>query len=327
MKNKEQIDNTVELEQELLSSAELPDAVKSYLREIGQFPLLSAEEEQTLSLRIQAGRDAEELLKELEKEASVDIETLREYRALARQGQEARSRLIQCNLRLVVVVAKKYLNRGLPLLDLIQEGNLGLMKAADKYDAATGNRFSTVAAWWIRQTITRAVTDTSRAIRLPSYVFQDVGHVRKAARELRETLHREPTVGEIAEAMKVSPEKVKELFRVGMDTTSLDLPVGDDESSTLADFAGAVNPMEEVDNRICREQLGAALGQLLSQLGERERQVLELHYGLNGTRCYTLEEIGRKLNLTRERVRQIELRALRILRSGDGLKKLENFIA
>ena len=327
MKNKELNDNTVELEQELLSSAELPDAVKSYLREIGQFPLLTAEEEQTLSLRIQAGKDAESLLKELEKESAVELDTLREYRALVRQGEEAKDRLIQCNLRLVVVVAKKYLNRGLPFLDLIQEGNLGLMKAAEKYDASTGNRFSTVAAWWIRQTITRAVTDTSRAIRLPSYVFQDVGHVRKAARQLREKLHREPTVEEIAGTLKMKPEKVKDLMRVGMDTTSLDLPVGDDETSTLADFAGAVNPMEEVNDRICREQLKAALSVLLSQLGERERQVLELHYGMNGHRCHTLEEIGGKLGLTRERVRQIELRALRLLRNGGGLKKLENFIA
>jgi RNA polymerase primary sigma factor len=314
---------TDELEETVQLETGLPDSVKAYLREIGRFPLLTAEEEQMLSLRVRAGQDGKNLLAE---EPGLDPEQRETCLRLVRQGKEAQQTLVNANLRLVVTIAKKYLNRGLPLLDLIQEGNLGLMKAAERYDGSTGNRFSTCAAWWIRQGISRAVTDTGRAIRLPSYMVQDVSHLRQKIRQLSVQLDREPTVEELAQSLGISPKKVQDLMRFGMDTTSLDVPVGEDDA-TLAEFVGSVTPMDEVDDRLCQEQLHSTLNAMLEGLPQRDRLILTLHYGLKGQKIHTLDEIGQQLGLTRERVRQLEIRALRQLRKGTETHSLQSFIA
>jgi RNA polymerase primary sigma factor len=308
-----------------LDSGAMLDSVKEYLQEIGQYQLLTAEEEQSLSTQIRAGLDAAQLLEE---EKPEDPESLALLRSLVRQGEEAQEQMVKANLRLVVLVAKKYLNRGLSLLDLIQEGNIGLMKAAAQYRGDKGARFSTYATWWIRQGISRAITDHSRTIRLPSHIFHQVAHLRKASRELAMELNREPTEEELALRLQTTVKKVKQLRRYGLEVSSLDMTLsGDEDGFTLGDVAGSVSPMDEVDDRMSRSALSGVLAQVLETLPDRQRYVLSLRYGLLDGRCYTLDEVGHMIGLTRERVRQIERKALSLLRTGDCARQLAGFTA
>jgi RNA polymerase primary sigma factor len=322
----ELLNEELELNQD---SGTMLDSVKEYLKEIGQYPLLSQEEEEGLAVQIRAGQDAEELLEQRKCGTEpLELEELRLLNQLISQGKAAQETLVNANLRLVVMVAKKYLNRGMSLLDLIQEGNLGLMKAAAQYRTDKGARFSTYAAWWIRQGISRAITDNSRTIRLPSHIFHQVAHLRKAARELAVELDREPTEEELAQRLGVKRSKVKELRRYGLEVTSLDVSLGGDEDGfTLGDVAGSVTPMDQVEEEMNRSSLNGILQQVLDTLPERTRYVLSLRYGLVDGHLYTLDEVGKLIGLTRERVRQIERKALSALREGAYAQQLASFIA
>ena len=284
------------LEQEL--SAEgvaLEDPVKTYLKEIGQVPLLSAQQEMELARAAQAG------------------------------NEEARRKLSEANLRLVVSVAKRYAGRGLPFLDLIQEGNLGLMKAAEKFEPERGFKFSTYATWWIRQSITRAIADQGRTIRIPVHLVENINRVKKTAGELLRKNGREPTVEEIAVRMDLEPDKVRELLQLAQDPVSLETPVGEEEDAHLEDFiqdeeAGV--PVEKAG----RQLLHRELLNVLKSLTPREERVITLRFGLEDGRSRTLEELGREFNVTRERVRQIEAKALRKLRHPSRAKRLRDYL-
>ena len=273
----------------------LDDPVKAYLKEIGQVPLLSAEEEQTLARAARAG-DA-----------------------------DARRRLSEANLRLVVSVAKRYAGRGLPFLDLIQEGNLGLMKAAEKFEPDRGFKFSTYATWWIRQSITRAIADQGRTIRIPVHLVESINRVKKTAGELLRRTGREPTAEEIAAQLDMEPARVRELIQLAQDPISLETPVGEEEDAHLEDFiqddeAGV--PADEAGRQLLRRELM----NVLKSLTPREERVIALRFGLEDGRARTLEELGREFNVTRERVRQIEAKALRKLRHPSRAKRLRDYL-
>ena len=305
-------------------TADSPDSVTKYLQEISRYPLLTAEEERTLSAQVMAGKAAEEILDE----NGQDRQSYADLLVTVETGRQAQNQLAASNLRLVVVIAKTYQGRGLSLQDLIQEGNLGLMRAAGKYDAGTGNRFSTCASWWIRQAISRAITDQSRTIRLPGNVYQKVTELHRCRRDLTTRFGREPSDQELADELGVPLRKVKEWQRYAMDATSLDIPVKDeDNSSTLQDFVVGGDSSEAVIDTVTHGALCSVLDQAMERLDDRERMVLELRYGLNGQPVHTLEAISQKLGLTRERVRQIETRALRRLRTGHESRELAEFIA
>lgn len=273
----------------------LDDPVKAYLKEIGQVPLLSAEEEQTLARAARAG-DA-----------------------------DARRRLSEANLRLVVSVAKRYAGRGLPFLDLIQEGNLGLMKAAEKFEPDRGFKFSTYATWWIRQSITRAIADQGRTIRIPVHLVEHINRVRKTAGELLRKNGREPTAEEIAVRLEMEPDRVRELLQLAQEPVSLETPVGEEEDAHLEDFiqdeeAGV--PVDEAGRQLLRRELMS----VLKGLTPREERVITLRFGLDDGRPRTLEELGKEFNVTRERIRQIEAKALRKLRHPSRAKRLRDYL-
>lgn len=273
----------------------LDDPVKAYLKEIGQVPLLSAEEEQTLARAARAG-DA-----------------------------DARRRLSEANLRLVVSVAKRYAGRGLPFLDLIQEGNLGLMKAAEKFEPDRGFKFSTYATWWIRQSITRAIADQGRTIRIPVHLVEHINRVRKTAGELLRKNGREPTAEEIAVRLEMEPDRVRELLQLAQEPVSLETPVGEEEDAHLEDFiqdeeAGV--PVDEAGRQLLRRELMS----VLKSLTPREERVITLRFGLDDGRPRTLEELGKEFNVTRERIRQIEAKALRKLRHPSRAKRLRDYL-
>ena len=273
----------------------LDDPVKAYLKEIGQVPLLSAEEEQTLARAARAG-DA-----------------------------DARRRLSEANLRLVVSVAKRYAGRGLPFLDLIQEGNLGLMKAAEKFEPDRGFKFSTYATWWIRQSITRAIADQGRTIRIPAHLVEHINRVRKTAGELLRKNGREPTAEEIAVRLEMEPDRVRELLQLAQEPVSLETPVGEEEDAHLEDFiqdeeAGV--PVDEAGRQLLRRELMS----VLKSLTPREERVITLRFGLDDGRPRTLEELGKEFNVTRERIRQIEAKALRKLRHPSRAKRLRDYL-
>ena len=282
--------------QESLVSINSDDSVKIYLRQIGKIPLLSTEEELDLAKKIQEDHD----------EFSKDL-------------------LVNANLRLVVSIAKKYVGRGMQFLDLIQEGNLGLMKAVEKFDYTRGFKFSTYATWWIRQSITRAIADQARTIRIPVHMVETINKTNRVARGLLQELGREPSTAEIAEAMGLTEEKVAEILKIGQDPVSLETPIGEEEDSHLGDFiedSNATSPSDSAESKMLREQLL----QVLNTLTPRENEVLRKRYGLDDNRPKTLEEVGREFNVTRERIRQIEAKALRKLRHPSRTKKLKDYV-
>lgn len=271
------------------------DAVRVYLREIGRVPLLSQEEEAELAKRMNEG------------------------------DQEARGKLTEANLRLVVSIAKRYVGRGLPLQDLIQEGNIGLMRAASKFDYRKGYRFSTYATWWIRQAISRALAEQSRTIRIPVHMVDSINRLTKAARLLRQNLGHEPTVMELAEYLHTTPERVSEMMKVSMEPVSLETPVGDEEDSQLVDFIRSADneqPSSTVNTILLREQLDEALKSLTA----READVIRMRFGMIDGRSRTLEEVGREFQVTRERIRQIEAKALRKLKHPSRCRKLRDYL-
>ena len=285
------------------------DLIRRYLREIGEYELLTAAGEVALGQAIEAGLEAEEALREA---ASLPASRRRKLHTLAAEGRAAKQRFIQSNLRLVVSIAKRYQSSGLPLLDLVQEGNLGLIRAVEKFDYSKGFKFSTYATWWIRQAIGRAIADKGRTIRVPVHVVEIITQINKSASRLTKTLGRDPTVQEIAEDTGLTPEKVMEAQRVAPDPVSLFERVGDDDAE-LADFLEdrtAQAPFEAAATALQHHELR----NVLSMLSDREQRVLELRFGLLGDRPRTLEEVGQEFALTRERIRQIEAKALSKLR-------------
>ncbi len=291
----------------------LDDPVRMYLREIGRVPLLSAEEEVRLARRMERGRI--ELLKSI---------ASRDYRIID-DGEEAQRRLTEANLRLVVSVAKKYIGRGMSLLDLIQEGNIGLIRAVEKFDYTKGYKFSTYATWWIRQAITRAIADQARTIRIPVHMVETINRLIRISRRLLQDLGREPTSEEIAEQMEISPEKVREIIKVSQEPVSLETPIGEEDDSHLGDFIEdhtALAPADAASHQLLKEQVE----DVLDSLTERERKVLQLRFGLDDGRSRTLEEVGKEFHVTRERIRQIEAKALRKLRHPSRSRKLKDYL-
>ena len=298
------------------------DSVQHYLQEIGRVSLLSAAEEVELAERMERGKAAAVRL------ASAEILSAQLRMALRADifsGQDARRHLIQANLRLVVSIAKKYVGRGLALLDLIQEGNIGLMRAVEKFDYHKGNRFSTYATWWIRQAVTRSIAEQGRTIRLPVHMSESVGQVKRAAERLAQALERQPTAEEIATALGQPIDRVERVLEAARRPVSLETPVGEDGEHTLGDFLQddeLPTPADFASQQLLRQDLAAAL----QHLSERERRIIDLRYGLADGQRRTLEEVGKVLGMTRERARQIEAEALRRLRAPDVGQHLRDYL-
>ena len=302
------------------------DPVHTYLKEIGKVPLLTAELEVELAKRIEAGAFAtQEIdLRQSQGEHLKSDERTRLQRQV-RRGQQAKEALIEANLRLVVSIAKRYRNRGLAFLDLIQEGNLGLMRAVEKFDYTKGFKFSTYATWWIRQAITRALADQGRTIRIPVHMVETINKVVRVQRQLLQEFGREPTVEEIASRVEFPIERVREIQRINQDTVSLEQPMGDEEDFSLSDLIedqGAEVP----DDAATRSMLHEAVRDALSTLPKREREVMELRFGLEDGRVRTLEEVGKAFGVTRERIRQIEAKTLAKLRHPNAARPLRDFL-
>lgn len=315
-------DEESELEQALArEGVSLDDPVRMYLREIGRVHLLTAQEEMLLAQQVERGGWAAERLCK----GDYAIEDRAMIQQWVLEGKAARQHLIQANLRLVVSIAKKYVGRGLSLLDLIQEGNIGLMRATEKFDYTKGYKFSTYATWWIRQAITRSISDHSRTIRLPVHVGETINRVKRTAHRLQQVLEREPTPEEIAEALGISPEKVRHVLEVSRQPVSLETPVGTDGESVLADFIEderSMAPLDSASQHMLRDQINS----VLEKLPERERKIIQLRFGLQDGRYRTLEEVGREFGITRERIRQIEARVLRKLRHPSYGRKLRSYL-
>jgi RNA polymerase primary sigma factor len=304
------------------AAAGVSDSVRLYLQEIGETDLLTMEQEVWLAKRMDRGKLAERRL--LTGAVTSEEERL-EFIADAEDGEQARAHLIQANLRLVVSVAKKYVGRGLSFLDLIQEGNIGLMKATDKFDYTRGFKFSTYATWWIRQAITRAISDQSRTIRLPVHVGETINRVKKTGHRLQQILEREPTHEEIARALDIGDEKVRQVLDVSRHPVSLEAPVGQDGDAFLGDFIEDDTmpaPLDMASQQLLKSQISDSL----RKLTERERRIIQLRYGLEDGRYRTLEEVGREFGITRERIRQIEAKALRKLRHPTYSRKLRGYL-
>lgn len=281
---------------EITKDININDPVRMYLKEIGRISLLSPEEELELSEKVAAG------------------------------DEEAKNKLAESNLRLVVSIAKRYVGRGLLFLDLIQEGNIGLMKAVDKFDCDKGYKFSTYATWWIRQAITRALADQARTIRVPVHMVETINKMSRIQRQLTLELNREPSEEELAKKMGISIDKVREVIKISQEPVSLETPIGEEDDSHLGDFIkdeSSMSPEEYATNEILKEEIKS----VLMTLQVREQEVLELRFGLIDGTCHTLEEVGKKFNVTRERIRQIEAKALRKLRHPSRAKKLKDFLS
>jgi RNA polymerase primary sigma factor len=298
------------------------DTTSLYLKEMARVPLLTPPEELELAKRLEAGRKARIKVND-GNHSGDDLDKLEEQ---ARRGEIAREHLIRANTRLVVSVAKKYVGQGVPFLDLIQEGNLGLMRAVDKFDYRRGYKLSTYATWWIRQAITRALADQGRTIRLPVHMGDRLRKIYRTARELEQEWGRPPTPEEIADAMDLDSRKVRWMLRVSPHPLSLEKPVGEEEDEELGSFVedeGTLEPAEATHQRLLRE----GIEEVLSSLTPREARILRLRYGLQNGRSYTLEEVGRKFGLTRERIRQIESKALRRLRHPSRSRQLKDYLS
>lgn len=305
-----------------LSGISSDDTVGLYLKEMARVPLLSTEEEVCLAKLLESGEKAQ---RQLERDGQNPAERERLQQAME-AGKTARDHLIEANTRLVVSIAKKYMGRGVPFLDLIQEGNLGLMKAVEKFDYRRGYRFSTYATWWIRQTITRAIADQGRTIRVPVHMSDRIRRLYKAARHLEQEHGRKPTPEEIAAEMDMEPRKVQWMLKVSWRPLSLEQPVGEEEDSELGSFIedeGAPTPTQSAYDHLLREKVE----EVLSTLTPREARILRLRFGLQNGRSYTLEEVGQKFGLTRERIRQIEGKALRRLRHPRRSRQLRDYLA
>ncbi len=292
----EEEENLVLSDEEITKDININDPVRMYLKEIGRISLLSSEEELDLSVRIVNG------------------------------DENAKNILAESNLRLVVSIAKRYVGRGLLFLDLIQEGNIGLMKAVEKFDYGKGFKFSTYATWWIRQAITRALADQARTIRVPVHMVETINKMARVQRQMTLELNREPSEEELAEKMGITVEKVREVMKISQDPVSLDTPIGEEDDSHLGDFIKderSMSPEEYATNEILKEEIR----NVLMTLQEREQEVLELRFGLIDGTSHTLEEVGKKFNVTRERIRQIEAKALRKLRHPSRAKKLKDFLS
>jgi RNA polymerase primary sigma factor len=302
-------------------SESFSEALPLYLQEIGRVPLLTGAAEVELAMAIEAGTDAAEKLKDGTRRSAEELDQLAD---VIDRGNLARRRLVESNLRLVVSVARRYMNRGIPLGDLIQEGNIGLMRAVEKFDYRRGFKFSTYATWWIRQAVSRALADHSRTIRVPVHMVETINKYVRLSASLQQDLGREPTVDEIAKAMEVPAERVREIVRILPQPISLESSVGDEQDAVLADFVVDEN-LPDMDEVAARIVLKGQVEGVLETLTPRERRVVELRFGLEGDKLYTLSEIGAELGVTRERIRQIETKALRKLRHPSRSKRLREF--
>ena len=302
------------------------DPVRMYLKEIGKVNLLSSDEEIELAQAMDAGNAAKEQLAELQAAGEeIPAEVQAELDKAIKKGERAKQRLAEANLRLVVSIAKRYVGRGMQFLDLIQEGNLGLIKAVEKFDHTKGFKFSTYATWWIRQAITRAIADQARTIRIPVHMVETINKVKKVSSQLLHQNGHDPTADEISQALDMPVQKVREIMRVAQEPVSLETPIGEEEDSHLGDFIpdeDAPVPAEAASHTLLKEQLASVLGSLTP----REEKVLRLRFGLEDGRPRTLEEVGKEFNVTRERIRQIEAKALRKLRHPSRSKKLKDFL-
>ncbi|NCP86602.1 MAG: RNA polymerase subunit sigma [Anaerolineae bacterium CG_4_9_14_3_um_filter_57_17] len=304
-----------------LANIDTDDTIGLYLKEVSRVPLLTANEEVQLAQRIEGGRTARE---ELAK-GNVSPRRRSELRTIIEDGWAAREHLITANSRLVISVAKKYMGRGVPFLDLIQEGNIGLIRATKKFDYRRGHKFSTYATWWIRQAVTRAIADQGRTIRVPVHMGDQINKLLRVQHQLTQRLGRDPSVEEIANALEVPPKKVENMIQVARRPLSLETPTDDEEDSVLGDFIEddeATPPDESATYNLLREHLG----EVLNSLPPREVRILQLRYGLLDGQAYTLEEVGRKMGVTRERVRQIEAQALSRLRHPSIRRKLRDYL-
>ncbi len=319
----------IEVSKEELEDLSVPeginidDHVKMYLKEIGKVNLLTPEEELSLAKRMADGETAKEQLEEIGEE--IDEDSKKQIDLLIADGEKAKKSLAEANLRLVVSIAKRYVGRGMLFLDLIQEGNLGLIKAVDKFDYTKGYKFSTYATWWIRQAITRAIADQARTIRIPVHMVETINKLVRVSRQLVQELGREPTPEELAKELNMPVDKVREISKISQEPVSLETPIGEEEDSHLGDFIpdeDAPAPSEAASFVLLKEQLGA----VLETLSEREAKVLRLRFGLDDGRARTLEEVGKEFDVTRERIRQIEAKALRKLRHPSRSKKLKDFL-
>ena len=322
---KEELEDT----ESLAEGFAIDDPVRMYLKEIGKVDLLTPDEEVELAKKMQAGMEAKEKIKELdERQRNGEQIAEKEYQALRkaiRGGENAKKRLSEANLRLVVSIAKRYVGRGMLFLDLIQEGNLGLLKAVEKFDCTKGFKFSTYATWWIRQAITRAIADQARTIRIPVHMVETINKVIRVSRQLLQELGHDPQPEEIAEEMNMPVERVREILKIAQEPVSLETPIGEEEDSHLGDFIpddDALEPAEAASFTLLKEQLV----EVLKTLTPREEKVLRLRFGIEDGRTRTLEEVGKEFNVTRERIRQIEAKALRKLRHPSRSKKLKDFL-
>lgn len=316
-------EETLDKDMELAGKTLTNDPVRMYLKEIGKVPLLTGPQEVDLAKKIEAGEEASAKLRETGGKPSRE-----ELRALRRQesvGQEAKRKLVEANLRLVVSIAKRYVGRGMLFLDLIQEGNLGLIRAVEKFDFRKGYKFSTYATWWIRQAITRAIADQARTIRIPVHMVETINKLIRVQRQLLQELGREPTPEEIAGQMELTPEKVREIIKVSQEPVSLETPIGEEEDSHLGDFiedSDAIVPIDAASFILLQEQLE----DVLNSLNEREKEVIRLRFGLTDGHPRTLEEVGREFGVTRERIRQIESKTLAKLRHPTRSAKLRDYL-
>ncbi|MBU5626903.1 RNA polymerase sigma factor RpoD [Oscillibacter sp. MSJ-2] len=330
------IEEIAEIEEEelvdpntLVDSFSIDDPVRMYLKEIGKVPLLSPDEEVELAQQMSDGNEADRKLQEMDKARrageAVDAEEEARLKKVSRTGEKAKQKLAEANLRLVVSIAKRYVGRGMLFLDLIQEGNLGLIKAVEKFDYTKGYKFSTYATWWIRQAITRAIADQARTIRIPVHMVETINKVIRVSRQLLQELGHDPSPMEVAAEMNMPVEKVREILKIAQEPVSLETPIGEEEDSHLGDFIpdeGASEPSEAASFTLLKEQLV----DVLSTLTPREEKVLKLRFGIEDGRTRTLEEVGKEFNVTRERIRQIEAKALRKLRHPSRSKKLKDFL-
>ncbi len=305
-----------------LTAIDIDDSISLYLKEIGRIPLLTAEQEVELSKRMENGRIAR---RRLNREGQIDLDERQNLKLVIKDGKAAQEHLVKANSRLVVSVAKKYVGRGVPFLDLIQEGNIGLIRAVKKFDYRRGYKFSTYATWWIRQAVTRAIADQGRTIRVPVHMYEQINRLARVSRQLVQELGRDPTTEEIAVELGISSKKVERIIKVSQRPLSLEMPVGEEDDSFLGDFiedSEAPSPTEQASQQLLREQID----DIFSSLTPREVRILQLRFGLVDGYAYTLEEVGKKFGVTRERIRQIEAQALGRLRHPSRSRKLRDFL-